>query len=246
MIRAVIIDDEKAGREILRNLSQKYCSGIVEIAGEADSVFSGKEVLEQTRPDLVFLDVQMQDGTGFDLLEMLSEITFSVIFVTSYDKFAIRAFKYNAVDYLLKPVDPDLLAAAVGRVKLQHNPAENHARYKTLSGNHQNPEKIALPGSDGIRFVKVDDIMRCESDSNYTTIFTVNREKIMVSRTLKEYEDMLEGTGFFRVHKSHLVNLKYVDKYIPGEGGYLILEDKTQVMVSRRKKESLLEILMRR
>lgn len=244
MIRTIIVDDEKSGREILQNLLAKYCSEKIEIIAEADSVKSGLAQITNNNPDLVFLDVQMQDGTGFDILEMLPAINFKVIFVTSYDKFAIRAFKYSAIDYILKPVDPDLLVTAINRVSDKDFYTDIDKKLDVLISNKNSLEKIALPASDGIRFLKINDIVRCESDSNYTTFFTVNKEKIVVSKTLKEYEVLLSSMKFFRVHKSHLVNLRYVNKYVPGEGGYLIMEDKTEVEVSRRKKDALLAVLL--
>jgi two-component system LytT family response regulator len=244
MLKTIIIDDEISGRNILKNFVSKYCPEKIEIIAEADSVKTGINQITIHNPDLVLLDVQMQDGTGFDLLELLPNISFKVIFITSYDKFAIRAFKYSAIDYILKPVDPDLLVAAINRIADKNVMLDIDKKLDVLISNKNNIEKIALPATDGIRFLKINEIIRCESDSNYTTFFTINKEKIVVSKTLKEYEVLLSSMKFYRIHKSHLVNLRYISKYVPGEGGYVIMEDKTEVEVSRRKKEGLLTILM--
>ena len=243
MIKTVVIDDELNGRNIIKSFVEKYCSGI-EVIAEADSVSSGINCIIDNKPDLVFLDIQMQDGTGFDLLEKLPKRNFKLIFVTSFDHYAIKAFKFSAVDYILKPVDPDQLIEAVEKVKAM-TPSENvESKIDVLISNITSLEKIALPASDGIRFIKISEIIRCESDNNYTLFYLTTKEKILVSKTLKDFELMLGGSNFFRVHKSHLVNLRFIAKYIPGEGGYLILEDGSHVDVSRRKKEGLMKVLM--
>lgn len=243
-LKIVIVDDEESGRETLRNFLNKYSNG-VEIVAEADGVASGIGQIVLHKPDLVFLDVQMQDGTGFDLLSGLSERKFQVVFVTSFDQYALQAFRFSAADYLLKPVDPDQLTEAVEKVRQNIEKKEITSKLDVLVSNINRLEKIALPAIDGIRFVSIDEVVRCESDDNYTHFFLISGEKILVSKTLKEYETMLEGLRFCRVHKSHLVNLKFVARYVPGDGGYLILEDGSHVDVSRRKKETLLEMLMK-
>lgn len=243
MLKTVVIDDELNGRNIVKSFLEKYCEG-VNVIGEADGVESGVECIIEKNPDLVFLDIQMQDGTGFDLLEKLPKRNFKLVFVTSFDHYAIKAFKFSAVDYILKPVDPDQLVEAVEKVKAMA-PADNvESKIDVLISNINSLEKIALPSMDGIRFIKINEIIRCESDNNYTLFYLTSKEKILVSKTLKDYEILLSGSKFYRVHKSHLVNLKFISKYIPGEGGYLILEDGSHVDVSRRKKEGLMQILM--
>lgn len=243
MLKTVVIDDELNGRNIVKSFLEKYCDG-VNVIGEADGVESGIECIIENNPDLVFLDIQMQDGTGFDLLEKLPKRNFKLVFVTSFDHYAIKAFKFSAVDYILKPVDPDQLVEAVEKVKAMA-PADNvETKIDVLISNINSLEKIALPSMDGIRFIKINEIIRCESDNNYTLFYLTSKEKILVSKTLKDFEILLSGSKFYRVHKSHLVNLKFISKYIPGEGGYLILEDGSHVDVSRRKKEGLMQILM--
>lgn len=243
-LKVIIIDDEESGRTTLRNFLRDYCPG-VEVAAEAEGVVSGIGQIVLNKPDLVFLDIQMQDGTGFDLLEKLPERNFQVVFVTSFNHYAIQAFRFSAADYLLKPVDPDQLIEAVEKARQALSKNEITTKLDVLVSNINKLEKLALPAMDGIRFVRIDDVVRCESDDNYTTVFMKSGEKIVVSKTLKEYERMLEDLQFFRVHKSHLVNLKYVEKYVPGDGGYLILEDGSHVDVSRRKKEQLMELLLK-
>ena len=245
LIRTVIIDDEAHSRNTLRTFIDKYSSGL-EIIGEADSVKTGISLIEENNPELIFLDVQMQDGTGFDLLGALKNRNFRLIFVTSFDQYAIRAFRFSALDYILKPVDPENLIQAIEKVKEIKSSQKESPKIDLLMSNVNCLEKIALPSSDGVRFIKINDIVRCESDNNYTLFFLANKEKLLISRTLKDFETMLSDLNFYRVHKSHLVNLTYVSKYIQGEGGYVILEDGTHVDVSRRKKEGLMKILMGR
>lgn len=239
MIRTVIIDDEANARISLRALLMENSS--IEIAGEAFCVADGVELIRMTKPDLVFLDVQMPDGTGFDLLEKLDEISFKVIFVSAYDHFAVTAFKFSALDYLQKPVDSEELKQAL--VKFSKPDNNQPAKIKVLLGNKSGIEKIVLPSQDELIFVKVDDIVRCESDNNYTCFYFQSGERILVSRTLKDYEELLEPLGFFRIHKSSLINLRYLKKYKKGEGGMVTLEDGTQLEVSRRRKDDFLKIL---
>ncbi|MBN2682773.1 MAG: response regulator transcription factor [Bacteroidales bacterium] len=242
MIRTIIIDDEMQGRKTLRNFINKYCSN-VEIVGEAESVKEGLEAIILNSPDLILLDINLPDGTGFDLLEKLPKMDFKVIFVTAYNQHAIKAFKYSAIDYILKPIDPDLLVEAISKVKKDDRLSEIEKKLEALLSNRKSVEKLALPSSNGILLVKIDDIIRCESDSNYTNIFLQNKQKILVTKTLKDYDDILSDVGFFRVHKSHLINLRFVKQYIKGEGGYVIMEDNSQVEVSRRRKDEFIMAL---
>lgn len=242
MVRTIIIDDELQGRKTLRNFIGKYCPN-VEIVGEAESVKSGVEAVILHSPDLILLDINLPDGTGFDLLEKLPKMDFKVIFVTAYNQHAIKAFKYSAIDYILKPIDPDLLVEAISKVKKDDRLSEIEKKLEALLSNRKSVEKLALPSSNGILLVKIDDIIRCESDSNYTNIFLINKQKILVTKTLKDYDDILSDVGFFRIHKSHLINLRYVKQYIKGEGGYVIMEDNSQVEVSRRRKDEFVTAL---
>jgi two-component system LytT family response regulator len=241
-MKAIIIDDESSGRKAVRNYISKYATNI-EILDEADSVKNGLFSILTHKPDLVFLDIRMPDGTGFDLLEKLPEINFQVIFVTAYEQHAIKAFKYSAVDYLLKPINPDDFIAAVSKVESKNKLQEIEHKVELLIQNNQKFEKIALPSSSGLKMVAISDIVRCESDNNYTLFHFKDQSQYLASRTLKEYDELLSSDGFYRTHKSHLVNLKYVSEYVKGEGGFVILEDGKSIDVSRRKKEGLIQIL---
>jgi two-component system LytT family response regulator len=245
MIKAVIIDDEEESRNTINNILTQYCD-YVNIVGQADGVIKGKELILSRQPDIVFLDIQMADGTGFDLLEQLPKVEFRVIFVTAYDQYALKAIKYSALDYILKPIDPRQLIDAVNKFKvLESNFHIMAEQIKTLFGFKSGFEKIALPTSEGLRFVKVDNIIRCESDNNYTNFFLKTGEKILVTKTLKDFEETLSDSNFIRVHQSHLINLTYVERYIKGEGGSVVMSDGSEVEVSRRRKENFLDKMAR-
>ena len=241
-MKAVIIDDESSGRKAVRNFIAKYTSDI-EVVDEADNVKNGLGSILLHQPEVVFLDIRMPDGTGFDLLEKLPQINFQVIFVTAYEQHAVRAFKYSAVDYLLKPLSPDDFIEAVLKLKKESKLNEIEQKVELLLKNNKKLEKIALPTSTGLKMISISDIIRCESDDNYTNFYLVDKTKILVSRTLKEYDELLSDQEFYRTHKSHLVNLKFIKEYIKGEGGYVLLKDGSNVEVSRRKKEGLLQVL---
>lgn len=243
MIRTIIIDDEENNRQMISDLIRKHCPDL-DVVAEADGVDSGVNVIHNHRPDLIFLDIKMDDGDGFDLLEKLGSIDFKVIFITAYEEYAIKAFKFSAIDYLLKPIDSDDLIAAVNKAQTQIL-KDLKFQLSTLTDN-LNPDKrktLALRTSDKIHYVDIKDLIRCESDRNYTFFFLNNDQRIIVSSPMKEYEEILDGQGFFRTHKSHLVNLDFVETYIKGDGGFLLLKDKTRIPVSMRKKEVLLERL---
>ncbi|MBR5959142.1 MAG: response regulator transcription factor [Salinivirgaceae bacterium] len=246
-MKVAIIDDESNGRNIIRQYLSLYCQD-VEVIGEADSVKSGVKLLSKQTPDVVFLDIQMQDGTGFNLLELLPQRTFKVIFVTSFDQFALKAIKFSVADYLLKPVDPDAFVEAVEKVRADITQPSPHkdARIEELLTNINSFAKIGLPTNDGIQFVKVDDIVRCEADGAYTQVIMDGGTRIMVSKNLKVYEELFADRKFLRVHKSHLINIRYIDKYLNsgGDGGSVVMADGSTVEVSRRKKEELLGMMM--
>ena len=247
MIKAAIIDDEINGRDIIKQYISLYCEGI-EVCGEADSVKSGLNLLTNVDADLVFLDIQMQDGTGFNLLEQLPSRTFKVIFVTSFDQFALKAFKYSVSDYLLKPIAPDAFAESVAKVQsdIEANKNKPHAdvRIEELLANVNTFEKIGLPTNNGIRFVKVDDIVRCEAEGSYTIFHFVDKSNYVVTKNLKFYDDLLTERKFLRVHKSHLINLRFIEQYINGDGGQVMMADGSMIEISRRKKDELLNLIM--
>jgi len=242
-MRAVIIDDMPLARANLRADLEEYCPKI-EILGEAEGVISGAKLLKQVDAEVIFLDIDMNDGTGFDLLEMIDANKYKVIFTTASDIHAIRAFQFSAIDYLLKPVDSDLLIKAVEKVRDQ-SPSEK-SQIELLRDNinsEKGPEKIALHTNEKIIVRPVAEIIRCESMGNYTQFFFNDGDKLLVTKTLKEFDSYLEGANFFRAHQSHLVNLNHIKAYIKTEGGYLLMNDESRVSVSVRKKPVLVELL---
>lgn len=243
MIKAVLIEDEKNSRLVLKSILQAECPN-VQILGEAGSVEEGRTLIETREPDLVFLDVQMPDGTGFDVIAAFPDPKFKVIFVTAYSQYAIKAFKYSAIDYVLKPIERSELVAAVNKIEEIESKDQYSEKVNTLVQNRKSFERIALTTTEGIIFAKVKEIIRCEAESNYTTLFLDDGRKLVVSKTLKDMDEMLSSAGFYRVHKSHLVNLEHVDQFINAEGGYVQMADKSKVEVARRRKEEFLDILM--
>jgi len=241
LISAIIIDDEEKARKSLNNLLNEYCPQ-VEVAAMEGTVKNGLKAILKYNPDLLFLDIRMQGETSFDLLEQIENIDFDIIFITAYNEYAIKAFKFNAIDYLLKPVDIGELEEAVKKVenKSQHFSSDRLGNFIENLKSQSGFSKIALPTMEGLNFVQLEDVIRCESAENYTDFYLGNGNKILVSRTIKYFDDLLSENGFFRVHRSHLINLQHIQKYYKGEGGYCIMSDGSQVMVSRRKKEEFL------
>lgn len=244
-IRAVIIDDEAGNRENLRLMLARHCPQVIVLA-EAASAGEGINFIQACKPDLVFLDIEMPHRSGFDLLEDLAAIDFEVIFVTAFDQYAIRAIKFCALDYLLKPIDIEELIQAVDRVEQQLAKDRQNENLRIFMQNRLQPtqvKKIALPTADQVDFVAVDEIIRCQGESNYTHIFLSDGRSILVSRTLKEYEQLLTEYNFLRVHQSHLVNVAEVRSYVKRDGGYILMSDGAEVSVSRQKKEQVLQRL---
>lgn len=245
-IRSIIIDDEPDGRDAIRIALEKYCPDI-----EIVAICNGPEVaiptVKKLKPDLVFLDIQMPILSGFDLLKQLSPVDFEVIFLTAFDQYAIKAIKFSALDYLLKPIDVDDLLKAMERAKerIAHKTGKygysamlNNIRYQ--SGRI---EKIAVPTLEGINFFNIEDIIYCESEGSYTRLILINNKTELVSRHLKEFEEMLVPSGFCRIHHSFMVNLKHVLQYFKGEGGHVLLTGGYHLAVSRRKKDGFLLLL---
>lgn len=243
-MRTVIIDDETKGRQTLRNFIAKYAPELI-IIGEAENIEQGVNLIDKEKPELVFLDIQMPDGTGFDLLGQVMFDEFKLIFCTSHDQYAIKAFRFSAIDYLLKPIDPDIFIAAIKKVKNESSILLK-PKLEVLNQNSEKFLRIALHSANNISLVNITDIVRLESNVNYTKFVLNGGTSILISKTLKEYDELLSEHGFIRVHKSHLINIKYVKQYIKGEGGWVILADNTKVEVSRRKKESLLSAINQR
>lgn len=242
MIKTIIIDDEADARATLRKFISDFCPNVT-VVDEATGITDGFRKIMTHNPDLILLDIQMEDGTGFDLLEKIRQPSFAVIFTTAFDNFAIKAFKFAAVDYLLKPIDPDELISAIGKVR-KHS-QENAERIEHLldSRNNNAQDRIALSSHESYTIVKLDHIVRLESDSNYTHFFLTTKEKITVPKSLKEFEDILPHDRFFRTHQSHLINLAFVKKFIKEDGGYVLMEDGSEVLVARRRKEEFLSVL---
>lgn len=243
-MKAIIIDDNNNARIALKSDLEDYCPEI-NIIGEADGVDSAYKITKDLAPELIFLDIRMGDGTGFDFLEKFkptNSIPFKVIFTTAYDEFALKAFKYAAVDYLLKPIDSESLIHAVNRV-LALSKSQNDSKLEALLKHISKPSvnKISLAESDRIHVVSIENIIRCESDKNYTTFYLIDNKKITVSKTIKEYDLMLSESNFLRVHHSHLVNLNQVKEVVKVDGPYLLMNDGSTVPVSSRKKEMLFQ-----
>lgn len=245
MIRAIIIEDIDAIRQKNISVITEHCPNVAIIA-EADSVKTGLEAIRKYLPDLVFLDVEMADGTGFDLLQELMPIQFKVIFITAHQEFAIKAFRFSAIDFLLKPIDPDDLVEAVRKTEETMSKDLLEIQFNNLFSNMErskNNQKLILKTAERIYSVNIQDIVRCESEKNYSTFYLLNGQKLLVSTTLKEYETMLVPMGFFRSHQSHLINMFYFDHYLKGDNHTIVMKDKTAIPLAIRKKEEFLNLL---
>uniref|UniRef100_UPI0032180BEC LytR/AlgR family response regulator transcription factor n=1 Tax=uncultured Draconibacterium sp. TaxID=1573823 RepID=UPI0032180BEC len=243
-IKSILVDDEKHGRENLAGILAKHCPD-VKVLAETGSVEGAIKLIRSEAPDLVFLDIEMPKTNGFELLEYFDDISFEVIFVTAYDNYAIKAIRFSAADYILKPINFNELKAAVEKVadRLRHK-AENK-QLKVLQQNIQQPEnpRIGLPTGDRIEFVDVKNIIHCRGEGNYTHIFIDEKKHMLVAKTLVEFEDLLTEYSFVRTHKSHLVNLKHVTAYLKKDGGVLQLSNGDEIAISRRRKELVLKML---
>jgi two-component system, LytTR family, response regulator len=248
MIRAIIIDDEQDGRDALRMAIEKYFPDVAIIA-ICETPDEGIDTIKSLGPDLVFLDVQMPQLSGFDLLKKISPFEFEVIFVTAYDQYAIKAIRFSALDYLLKPVDIDDLRSAISKATERLKKKNTTHHYQSALHNIQHKggriERLAIPTQEGIEFFNTADIIFCEAEGSYTTILFRGKARTLVSRNLKDFESLLTESGFCRVHHSFLINMDHVKKYVKGEGGYVIMTDDHHVDISRRKKDEFLKLLDR-
>ena len=249
MITAILIDDDNNLRAGMKSLLTRYAPEI-KIIGEADSVKTGAALLLQNAPQVVFLDIHLGDGSGFDLLEEVNKkgkLHSQIVFITAHEQYAIKAFRFSALDFLLKPVDPDELQKVIAKIKTVLDKTSSVAHIDLLLENIRkkvdNFKRIALSTSDGIHLFEISDIIRCESEDNYTKFFIKNSKPILISKTLKEYEDLLTEHGFERIHQSHLINLAYLKSYIKKDGGYVIMADESHLPVSQRKKDRLQELI---
>lgn len=245
MIRTVVIEDEEHSRKMLMAMLHEHCREI-NVVGDADSVKTGLTTIAEHRPNLVFLDIELQSETSFEILEKLPEINFELVFTTAFDHYALKAIKFCAIDYLLKPIDLNELKGAVAKAEKRLNREYLNKNLEVLLNNikssSQNNHRIALSTLEGLLFVNVSDIIYCESSGPYTHFIFKHADKIVTSKHLKEYEDLLSGYDFFRIHKSYLVNLQEIQKYIRGDGGQLIMSNGASLSVSKQRKERFLNI----
>ncbi|SDD59781.1 two component transcriptional regulator, LytTR family [Algoriphagus faecimaris] len=243
-MKAILIDDQDHVRENLRMLIETFVPE-VNVVAEAEGVRSGLECIREHQPDLVFLDIEMKDGTGFDLLSLMGDQSFKLIFVTGHDGFAIRAFKVSAIDYILKPVDAEDLVRAVEKAKVYPALQEIQVQHALNNSKSTSPEtlQIVLSDSENIFLIDLKNILRCQAEGNYTKFFLEDGRVILVSKTLKEYNDLLEQNKFFRTHQSHLINLRFFDHYDRREGGMIYLKDGSQVPLATRRKDLLISVL---
>lgn len=245
MIKTVLIDDESNALEMMEWLLQTYCPQ-VEIAAMCTSAQQGIEAINKHKPDVVFLDIEMPVMNGFDMLEQFDDLFFDVVFCTAYDQFALRAFKYSALNYLLKPVDPEELKNTVQRIE-KFKAVPTREQFNLLLQNLKNtekttPQRIALTHNDGLIFVPTVEIVFCEAESNYTKVHLTDGKKIMVSKVLKDLDEALAGPDFYRVHSSFLININRIKKFIRGEGGYLVMDNDAMVSISRSRKQEFMEL----
>ncbi len=249
MKKAVIIEDEINGLNNLKNMLSKYCSE-VSVVATAENLQKGYKILTdpQIAPDVAFLDINLPDGLVFQLLNKLKgKINFDIIFVTAHKEFAVKACQYSAIGYIIKPIDPDELQESVARITAGKS-NEIDQRLDLFNQYYNNPnafEKMSISALDGIYFINIKDIIRCEAEDNYTHIHLKNGEKITASKTIKTYEDLLSSVNFYRVHKSHLINLNYMRKFVKGDGGYLVMDDNKKIEVSRRRRPAFMEQMRR-
>ena len=243
MINAVIIDDEPKNIKVMTNMLKEFCPQI-RLVGDAHNSNDGKELILQKKPELVFLDIEMPYGNGFDLLDSLMPVDFEVVFVTAFDKYILQALKYSALDFLLKPLNIDELKNAVQNAELRIRKNSINQQLGILLDNFKKREaglkKIALPTLEGLDFILIEDIIRCEAQGAYTKIHISNSKKILVSKPLKDFENLLPEDIFFRIHNSHLINLNYIKKYNRGRGGLVELEDGSVLEVAARRKDEFL------
>ncbi len=245
MLTAIIIEDNLDAVEKLQFLLTKYCTGSIQIQVSANSGQAGIAAISAHRPDLVFLDIELGDMTAFEMLERIEPVDFQVIFTTAHDHYAIKAIRYSAVDYLQKPIGREELLAAIARA--ENNPNRMLREQVNLLAQNAHtkavlPEKIALTTSDGLIFIKIADITRCESDRMYTVVTLASGEKVMVSKPMGQLEEILDGHGFFRIHNSHLINMNHIRQFVRTDGGYVVMDDGATVSVARNRKEEFLEL----
>jgi len=246
MFHTVIIEDEVDAQSLLSGIIREYCPSL-QLVGIASNIKDGIALLEKTKPELVFLDIEIEDGTSFQLLDRLKHMSFKVIFTTAYDQYALKAFKYGAIDYLLKPYSPQDVLKSIERVRrTQYDQAIfNRLDYLIKQNTSTGRNKISIPTSEGMNLVSVNDIIRLEADRSYCYVFLSDGERMLVSKPLKDFERQLPSDLFFRVHSTHLINMDYIKKYIKEDGGSIELNDGSCVPIARRRKQEFLDLLGR-
>jgi two-component system, LytTR family, response regulator len=246
MIKTLIIEDEQKSRDVLMKIIEKNCPEL-KVVGNASNVTEGVDMIKSLKPDLVFLDITMPDGSGFDLLEQVSDQKFDLIFATASNSHAIRAFKYSACDYLLKPIDIEELRNAVLRVVKRKTEAPDMGNLnfliQQLKRSDDNFQKITLPTGNAYEIINLKDIVRCEADGSYTYFYLIDKRKLMVSASLKHYEELLPEQDFIRVHHHNLINMNHVIRFLKEDGGYAVMSDGSKIEISRRKKDQFMERL---
>ena len=248
MIKAIIVEDEPNSRKTLTLMLNRF-SEEIELIDVCPGPQEGMESIAKNKPQLVFLDIEMPEFNGFEMLKKIGNINFEVIFTTAYDQYAIDAIRLSALDYLLKPIDEEDLGNAIEKCKRTIHQKKSNERYEVLYNNLGSKtameKTIILSAVDGLSVIKTNDIVRCEASRRYTKFYLQNKETMLMSRPLKDYEELLPATDFFRIHESHLINLNYLKKYIRGEGGQVILTDNTELDVARRRKDDFLKIILK-
>ena len=244
MLKVIIIDDDASARNFIEKIIVSNFTDL-KVVNKAINVETGLQAIQKYSPNIVFIDVDMPDGTGFDLLQKLPEINFKLIFVTAHSEFAIKAIKFSAIDYILKPIDVFELTETIMRIKKITKKEDENIKISAILNNINNNsenKKIVLNTSDNIFVINTKDIVKCSSEGNYTIFYLNNKQKIVISKTLKEYESLLSDYGFIRIHRSHLINVNYIEKYSK-ENSILYMKDNSQIPVSYRKKDELLKFL---
>jgi two-component system, LytTR family, response regulator len=244
-IRAIIVDDEKDIRFLLRKMLEEHFMEAVDIVGEAEDIAAAEVLIEREEPQLVFLDIRIKNKTGFDLLERCTNKDFEVIFITAYDQYAIKAFQFSAIGYLMKPIKLDELRKAIEKLTANLNRLKDDAgkRMKVLIDNYDGSgiRRICLASVEGFDVLELDKIVRLESDNNYTDFITSDGGRFTTSKTIKDYEDILAEFGFYRIHQRHIINLRQVKSYLRGDGGTIILNDGTELPLARMRKQGFLK-----
>lgn len=246
MIRAIILEDEQRSRQLLHDMLTEHFKDITVLA-VCENVEEAVIAIGVHHPDLLFSDIELEQNSAFDMLQRLKTIDFEVIFITAYEKYAIQAIKFSALDYLLKPFGINELTSAINHYQIKLNKKQSAHQFEVLFHNlksiQADSKKIALPALDGLKVFPIKEIIRCQADANYTTFFFTAEKKMIVTKTLKEFEELLNDYNFIRIHNSHMINLDHVVKYTKGEGGVVTLSDGSEIDVSRRKKEEFLQRL---